>query len=67
MPPPAEKSCKCKKEKETKSLYASQLAIIGLKAIFTSGETEDLYMNENANSVYGHQHLRHCYQKEDKS
>ena len=74
MPPSDEKSCDCKKEKQqtcrdckkenkqTKSLYVSQQSVIGLQATFPSGETEDLYMNENANSVYGHQPSRHWSQ-----
>ena len=67
MQPPSKKNCDCKKErKETKSLFASQVAVVGLNAIYPE-KTEMLWYNENANSIYGHQPVRHCYQKEDKS
>ena len=48
-----------KKQKETKSLHSTQLAMLQLQAILP-GKTEVLYENEFANSIFGHQPLRHA-------
>ena len=47
-----------KKQKiETKSLFASQLSIVRLNAVFPE-KTEVLYQNPNVNSIYGHVPIR---------
>ena len=54
---------KCdKRKKETKSLYASQIAPVRLLAIL-GDEVKVLWTNPNVNSIFGHQPNRHCYEK----
>ena len=50
--------------KETRSLFASQLAIVGLNAVLPNGEVKTLWTNPNANSIYSHVPLRHGNEKE---
>ena len=52
-----------KKIKETKSLHSTQLAITQLQAILPDKTTEVLWENEFANSIFGHQPLRHAEEK----
>ena len=59
--PPALK----KPRKETKSLFASQVAPTRLVAILPDGTVEELYVNENSNSIFGHVSNRHCYEREN--
>ena len=51
-----------KKKKETKSLHSTQFAMVQLQAILPD-KTEILYTNEFANSIFGHQPLRHAEEK----
>ena len=64
VPPPSKKP---KHQETTKSLFSSQCAIIKLNAKYPDGKVETVFENEHANSIFGHQPLRHAYQKEDTS
>ena len=66
-PPPAKKTCKLPHKEETKSLYASQGAIVRLDAKISEQETVILFDNPRVNSVFGHFPIAHEYVKEDKS
>ena len=53
-----------KKKKETKSLFASQICVVMVIAVFPDGKIVILWTNEFVNSIHGHVHLRHFYGKE---
>ena len=59
-PPPAKKACKCPPKKETKSLFSSQGAVVGITAKLDQ-ETKILFENENANSIFVHFPIKHEY------
>ena len=48
-----------KKRKPTKSLYNSQFSIVQIRAVLPDGTIKVLFQNKFANSIYGHQPLRH--------
>ena len=53
-----------KKKKETKSLFASQICVVMIIAVFSDGTIVILWTNEFVNSIHGHVHNRHFYSKE---
>ena len=67
-PPPKKQKCdKCDQEKPpTKSLYSSQVSLMRINAIFPNEKPKQLWHNENANSIFGHQVHRTAYEKETK-
>ena len=69
QPPPSKKQkCEnCEREKPpTKSLFSSQVSLLCLNMILPNQGPKQLWLNENANSIYGHQVHRTAYEKETK-
>ena len=50
---------KKKEKKPTKSLYSSQFSIVQIRAVLPDGTVKVLFVNKFANSIFGHQPLRH--------
>ena len=67
-PPSKKQKCdKCEQEKPpTKSLFSSQVSLMRINAILPNQRPKQLWHNENANSIFGHQVHRTAYEKETK-
>ena len=59
-----EENSKKKEKKPTKSLYSSQFSIVQIRAVLPDGTVKVLFVNKFANSIFGHQPLRHSPEKE---